>query len=56
MQKTGLEASFGTVDTRYMKDVRPDTGGSLTESGTAWRGERYNAQLALWAWGMRRRE
>ncbi len=44
-----LEASFGSVDTRYLSNFKPSTGGAVTFSGTAWRGERYNSQLVLWA-------
>jgi hypothetical protein len=41
--------SFGSIDERYARDQQPVTGGSLSWSGTAWRGERLNAQIVLWS-------
>ncbi len=41
--------SFGSIDVRYARDQQPSTNGSLSWAGTAWRGERLNAQIALWS-------
>ncbi len=49
--KTGLSGGIGTIDARYAPDTQtaglaaPATGIRLT----AWRGERANAQVAVWA-------
>lgn len=48
--KERLYFSFGSPDRRYAKSEVPLTGSPRTEwSGTAWKGERVNLQLLLWA-------
>jgi len=45
----GLQGSFGSIDERYNRSTPPKISISKTWEGTAWRGERTNAQLVLWA-------
>jgi hypothetical protein len=45
----GLQGSFVSVDERYARDRVPDVTGVTTWTATAWRGERLNAQIALWS-------
>ncbi|MQY77851.1 MAG: hypothetical protein GH151_01445 [Bacteroidetes bacterium] len=42
----GLHGSFGSIDERYNRSTPPKISISKTWEGTAWRGERTNAQLA----------
>ncbi|MCK4464488.1 MAG: DUF4091 domain-containing protein [Bacteroidales bacterium] len=44
----GLHGSFGSIDERYNRSTPSKISISKTWEGTAWRGERTNAQLVLW--------
>jgi len=44
----GLHGSLGSVYTRYKRNAIPVTDGKKTWNGTAWRGERVNAQFVVW--------
>lgn len=44
----GLHGSFGSIDERYNRSTPPKLSISKTWEGTAWSGERTNAQLVLW--------
>ncbi len=44
----GLHGSFGSIDERYNRSTPQKISISKTWEGTAWRGERTNAQLVLW--------
>jgi len=45
----GLQGSFASLDERYARDRVPTVRSAKTWKGTAWRGERLNAQLVLWS-------
>ncbi len=45
----GLLASFGSVDQHYFRSSIPKLAQQDEWSGTAWRGEKVSAQLALWS-------
>jgi hypothetical protein len=48
--KAGLEGGIGSVDQRYAPNERPQVAAPTTGIRlTAWRGERVNAQVAVWA-------
>ncbi|MDR3062131.1 MAG: hypothetical protein LBU57_08475 [Dysgonamonadaceae bacterium] len=48
--KPGLNFSFGSIDTRYEKQVAPNFRENLKYwEGIAWKGERISSQLVLWA-------
>ena len=44
----GLHGAFGSKDVRYGRSVLPELEPRPEWSGTAWRGERINAQIVLW--------
>ncbi len=44
-----LEGWFAATDERYAQDQLPQTAGLSSWSQTAWKGERLNAQIALWS-------
>lgn len=46
--KSGLHASFVTIDKRFPKSIAPEVAGERQESVTGWRGERVSAQILLW--------
>ena len=44
----GIIASFGSINTRYGRSSKPKLEVNDSWEGTAWKGERVNAQLVLW--------
>jgi hypothetical protein len=46
---SGLHSSFGSIDKRYSRNIPPNIDLLNVWAGTAWRGERLNAQMILWA-------
>lgn len=46
---TGFHSSFGSIDTKYVKNAIPQVTPSNEWQGTGWRGERLSAQLILWS-------
>ena len=49
-QKKGLNISFGSSDALYMRSEVPSLKpASLKWEGTAWKGERLNAQVLVWS-------
>lgn len=44
-----LQASFGSTDERYQRSVPPTLEKKSQWNGTAWKGERVNAQIVLWS-------
>lgn len=49
IEPEGLQASIGSIDTRYAKHEVPDVAVQSNWNGSAWRGERVSAQLVVWA-------
>lgn len=47
--KSGLQASVGSIDVRYVKHEVPEVSPSKEWKGEAWRGERVSAQIVLWS-------
>lgn len=47
----GLHGAIGSTDTRYPRQEVPVLPAASRWSGTAWRGERMNAQIVLWSAG-----
>jgi hypothetical protein len=45
----GLQASIGSIDTRYPRSSIPEISKSTEWSGVTWRGEKVSAQLVLWS-------
>ncbi len=45
----GLQASVGSIDTRYVKHEIPQVTPVTEWKGTAWKGERVSAQLVVWS-------
>ena len=46
---TGLHATVGSIDVRYLKSSIPGFPPATQWQGTAWKGEKVSAQLVLWA-------
>jgi len=46
---SGLNASIGTINERYLKSSIPKIPTKKNWHGIAWRGERISAQLVLWS-------
>ncbi|MCX7599150.1 MAG: DUF6067 family protein, partial [Armatimonadetes bacterium] len=47
-QPAGFHGAVGSTDVRYSRGDVPQVTGEKEWSGTAWRGERVNAQFVLW--------
>ncbi len=47
--KKGLHAGFGSVDTRYKRDLPPGIQTTDSWDGTSWRGEKIHTQFLLWS-------
>src|SRR5258708_38114122 len=45
----GLHISFGSTDALYFRTEVPEVKEALSWSGTAWKGERLNAQILVWS-------
>ena len=46
---SGIQASVGSIDKKYIQHEVPEITYSDNWSGTAWKGERTSAQLVLWS-------
>lgn len=46
---SGLQASVGSIDERYVKHEIPEISQQTEWKGTAWKGERVSAQLVVWS-------
>lgn len=46
---SGLQASLGSIDMKYVKHEIPEVTQQTEWKGTAWKGERVSAQLVLWS-------
>lgn len=46
---SGLQASVGSTDRRYLKHEMPGLTQQQEWQGTAWRGERVSAQMVVWS-------
>lgn len=46
---SGLQASIGSIDERYMQHEVPAVTSTTNWAGKAWRGERTSAQIILWS-------
>ena len=46
---TGIQASIGTIDKRYIQHEVPEITKSTNWIGSAWKGERTSAQIILWS-------
>lgn len=44
----GIQATVGSIDERYEKRAVPETDINYNWEGTAWKGEKVNAQFLLW--------
>lgn len=45
----GIQATVGSIDERYEKSAVPEVDINYNWEGTAWKGEKVNAQFLLWA-------
>ncbi|MGV8962445.1 MAG: glycoside hydrolase domain-containing protein [Candidatus Saccharimonadaceae bacterium] len=46
---SGIQASIGSIDERYMQHEVPEVSASTKWNATAWKGERMSAQVILWS-------
>ncbi|NLZ95890.1 MAG: hypothetical protein GX921_08715 [Bacteroidales bacterium] len=46
---SGIQASIGSIDKKYIQHEVPETTISKNWSGSAWKGERTSAQIILWS-------
>jgi hypothetical protein len=47
--ESGLHATVGSIDVRYLKSAVPALQPTIQWQGTAWKGEKVSAQLVLWS-------
>jgi len=47
--ESGLHATVGSIDVRYLKSTIPGLTQTIEWKGTAWKGEKVSAQLVLWS-------
>ena len=46
---SGIQASIGSIDKRYIQHEVPEITKSINWIGSAWKGERTSAQIILWS-------